>query len=229
MSRSKIIKDEVVDIQHNGSHILMSVLEFQSSRTLETPYQQYSFKLYHMGDLMWVFPNNRGALTNTEYACTEVKTMAVGVKICILIVKLFVRTNQQIRYATLMIDIDTGILSNRIEHVWNALPLSHALYSNISSSFILSPNVFSENDTILCLVSHDNQPLRYWKTTRAEQPAYLGLVDATLPRNGQAKSAACNRHAIFGFQTDNDLFIYKYMAHNNDSTAFFRVGEISNI
>lgn len=227
MARNHVFNDQVEHIRFLGQRVLISVLE--PSPTLGIDFQ-YRFKMYNMNNLMWIFPNTQGSFTNAKYACVEVKSMAVGLDICIVIGKVFYRDTGQTRYATLMIDNEKGILSNEISSILRMLPLNNALYTGIDLSFILSPEGFEKKDTILCWVPLDyHRPVRYWRNSRGFPPSYLGVVDVNLPaRFGQNKTAACNKHAIIGFQNDRELLIYKYVV-NGDADGFVRLSKTMDV
>ena len=207
MSRSERFKDEVNEAFQNEKLLLLVVVEHNPQKTLGISHQ-FAFKMYHMNNLMWSFPN---VTFNSQFACVGVRTCSIGLKITMIIAKVLVRSTNKRRRVTLILDNTTGKLINS-ENMVKTLPMSTGMYEEMDSSFLLSPSQFPLEDSILCWVpSLLTSPIQYWKSQRSGGETFVGVVDGFMARSQRYKCASCNQHALFGIMNDHNIHIYKYI------------------
>lgn len=207
MSRSERFKDEINEVFQNEKLLLLVVVERDPQKTLGISHQ-FAFKMYHMNNLMWSFPNDT---FNSQFACVRVKTCAMGLKVTVVIVKVLVRSTQRRRRVVLILENTSGKLINA-ENMVRTLPMSTGMYEEMNSSFLLSPSQFPLEDSILCWVpSLLTSPIQYWKSQRSGGETFVGVLDGFMARSQRYKCASCNQHALFGIMNDYNINIYKYI------------------
>lgn len=224
MTRRETYQDEVHEAFQNEKLLLLVLVERNPQKTLGISYQ-FSFKMYNMNNLMWTFPNE---VFNSQFACVDVKTCSIGLKITVVIAKVLVRSTQRRRRVILILENTTGKWINA-ENMVKTLTLSRGMYEEMDSSFLLSPPKFPLKDSILCWVPNlVSSPIQYWKSQRSGGETLVGVVDGFMARSERYRCAACNQYALFGVMNDQNVHLYKYVVTSH-SYGFHVVNTEQNI